>query len=76
MVTNSFNCILRHLMTSHWQVHPAFPRQTLNDIDQGALHSAALRKSESARARAIEVVSQLQACRSWTRHGDTAPTET
>ncbi|HVI89402.1 MAG TPA: TPM domain-containing protein [Dongiaceae bacterium] len=71
------NRIARHLLTTHWQVHRAFPRETLDAIEQtikacesthdgeirfaleGALHSAALLKGQSARDRAIEVFSQL-----------------
>ncbi|KDP88622.1 membrane protein [Cupriavidus sp. SK-3] len=69
--------IMRHLLMIHWQVHRAFPRETLDAIEQaikvsesmhdgqicfaleGALHSAALLKGQSARDRAIEVFAQL-----------------
>jgi len=70
--------ILRHLLSTHWEVKRAFPQTTLSAIEQeiqasevahvgeirfvveGALSGAPLFLGLSARARAIDVFSQLR----------------
>ncbi|WP_434032690.1 TPM domain-containing protein [Cupriavidus sp. a3] len=46
MVTNNFNRIGRHLMMTHWHVHHAFPRETLNAIEEAIKLSEAMHGGE------------------------------